>query len=472
MDIAHENAIAVPWQTDEYGFSGKDAFLWNWKRQASRDRANAKIEQALKWPPGVIDILQTAFANNLTRKNAWDLGQISNQVDAEAFRIAAKIFRRGVMTSHCGSGKKSTQGSYLIRFLESQDAVTQAIDRADFVVVDQNVEAAWPYLEEKRTFLLFSPAEQEKNLAHVARLLAAWEGVGKPQRWLVIGGGLSSDLTGFAASLAGCQLTIMPTTLLAMVDASVGGKTGVNFPPYGKNQIGAFHFPREVLIWTGWLQTLVQRTLRSGGAECLKHALLVKNRQKVRSLAKILSSAEIAPLSKILPELINIKVNIVVADPTEVGQRAVLNLGHTMGHALEAISSDTHNYHFQVIEHGEAISVGICFAALLSRRLGLLSDADCDFVWEMFQVSQCLPSRILIENYMGTQDLNNQSLWDEILKKLLQDKKQTSSNKDRINFVLMSGIGKIFEPAPNVYAHGVTISQVRACWRELLKKLT
>lgn len=471
MKATNPTTIDVPWQSSFQSYSPDRAYLWQWKRQGHGPRSQSKLERSLGWPPGVIDILNSAFAKDLPRSYCWNLANIHRRMDQEAFRIAAQVFRRGVATSLTGEVQRTTQGSYPIRFLNSQDEMDAFIDRTTFVVVDKNVETAWPYLEDKHSFTLDTPSEHEKDLAHIGKLLSAWEAAGKPKDWIVIGGGLSSDLVGFAAGLVNCRLSIMPTTLLAMVDASVGGKSAVNYPPYGKNQVGAFNFPQQVLIWPDWLQTVTQRGIRSGGAECLKHAILMKSRNKAKSLAKALASIDLTKIAEFLPPLIAFKASVVAVDPYEMGQRAILNLGHTMGHALEAVSSDAQSYNVQMMEHGEAVAFGICFSALLSQRLGILSEDDRKFIWELFRSSQCLPNRKLLASYLGQADLNDEDLWTQLHLKLQQDKKQTKAQSTNINFVLLEAIGKVHKPSPKCYITEVNPKQIRACWKQFVKLL-
>jgi len=183
---------------------------------------------------------------------------------------------------------------------------------------------------------------------------------------VALGGGVIGDLTGFAAScyMRGVPFVQVPTTLLAMVDSSVGGKTGVNHP-MGKNMIGAFYQPRLVLMDLDTLKTLPKDEFLSGMAEVIKYGViwdrelfdfLDKNREKV--LAQ-----EQGPLGHIIRRSCEIKADVTSKDEREGGLRAILNLGHTVGHAVETLSNYT-------VRHGEAVAIGMVYASKLAHRIG------------------------------------------------------------------------------------------------------
>ncbi|NJD30847.1 MAG: 3-dehydroquinate synthase [Gammaproteobacteria bacterium] len=190
---------------------------------------------------------------------------------------------------------------------------------------------------------------------------------------VALGGGVVGDIAGFAAACyqRGVDFVQVPTTLLAQVDSSVGGKTGVNHPG-GKNLIGAFHQPRAVVSDTATLKTLATRELRAGLAEVIKYGLIAD----AGFLAWLESN--LASLLALDPEAIahairrscEIKAEIVAEDEREHGRRALLNLGHTFGHAIETAAG------YGEWLHGEAVGVGMLLAADLSRRLGWLDDGD------------------------------------------------------------------------------------------------
>ncbi len=189
---------------------------------------------------------------------------------------------------------------------------------------------------------------------------------------VALGGGVVGDLAGFAAATyrRGIEVVQVPTTLLAMVDSSVGGKTAVDHPR-GKNLIGAFHQPRGVLADLDTLGSLPARELLSGFAEVLKAALLADPDLFARLEAvgpALIGDPE--GLEEAVARAVTIKARVVEADETENGCRALLNLGHTLGHAVEAASG------YGVYAHGEAVALGIAFTARLSQELGFLASAD------------------------------------------------------------------------------------------------
>jgi 3-dehydroquinate synthase len=192
---------------------------------------------------------------------------------------------------------------------------------------------------------------------------------------LALGGGVIGDLGGFAAAIyqRGIDFIQVPTTLLAQVDSSVGGKTGVNHPG-GKNMIGAFHQPRCVLMDTDTLRTLPDRELSAGLAEVVKYGLLQDAGMFawLEGQAEALLRREPAALQHAIRRSCEIKAEIVADDEREQGRRALLNLGHTFGHAIERCAG------YGEWLHGEAVAAGLCMAARFSARLGWLPPGDVE----------------------------------------------------------------------------------------------
>jgi 3-dehydroquinate synthase len=190
---------------------------------------------------------------------------------------------------------------------------------------------------------------------------------------VALGGGVVGDLAGFAAAVCqrGVDFIQVPTTLLAQVDSSVGGKTGVNHAR-GKNLIGAFHQPRAVVADLDTLRTLPKRELLAGVAEVIKYALLgdAVFFQWLEQQLPALLALDPVTLAETVEHCCQMKASIVAADEQETGIRALLNLGHTFGHAIEAHAG------YGEWLHGEAVATGMCMAADLSVRLGALSEAD------------------------------------------------------------------------------------------------
>jgi 3-dehydroquinate synthase len=213
--------------------------------------------------------------------------------------------------------------------------------------------------------------EGVKTLATAAQVLDALVAQRADRRSVLValGGGVLGDIAGFAASvyMRGIRFVQVPTTLLAQVDSSVGGKTGVNHPA-GKNLIGSFHQPSVVVSDTAALATLPVREVRAGLAEVLKHGLLADRAYFERSVADLprLLALDPAALAQAIAGSCAIKAAVVGRDERENGERALLNLGHTFGHAIEALTG------FERWLHGEAVGCGLCLAADLSLRLGLI----------------------------------------------------------------------------------------------------
>jgi 3-dehydroquinate synthase len=264
------------------------------------------------------------------------------------------------------------------------------------VLTDQNLaKAQGPALQAMfgdAPRLVVAAGEGTKSIAELGAVLEflASHRLDRTSALFAVGGGVIGDLGGFAAAsyLRGIDYLQVPTTLLAMVDSSVGGKTGVNLAA-GKNLAGAFHQPRGVFIATGLLATLPPREFAAGAAEVIKTGLLGD--------AELFAQLERAPLTPASPDLAAvvrrccaIKARVVEADERELaadGGRALLNLGHTFAHAIEQVAG------YGTYLHGEAVAIGLVAAGRLSRQLGHLSAADADRVARAVAAHQ-LPVRL------------------------------------------------------------------------------
>jgi 3-dehydroquinate synthetase len=215
--------------------------------------------------------------------------------------------------------------------------------------------------------------EAGKTLAQLERSATRLLAAGLTRRSLVVavGGGAVSDAAGFLAAtfMRGLPWVAVPTTLLAMVDAALGGKTAVNLPR-AKNAVGAFHPPAAVLADPRALETLPRRELRSGLGEVVKYGLL-----EPALLGRVTAAGDGRPEAGLVAECMGAKLKVVEADPTEQGVRALLNLGHTFGHGVEAAGR------FKLYTHGEAVALGLVFAfrlAALLGRIGPLAVAEAE----------------------------------------------------------------------------------------------
>ncbi len=203
---------------------------------------------------------------------------------------------------------------------------------------------------------------------------------------VALGGGIVGDITGFAAASyqRGVDFIQLPTTLLAQVDSSVGGKTGINHR-LGKNLIGAFHQPKTVIIDTDVLKTLPAREMAAGMAEVIKYGLIrdADFLTRLDEMMDELMQGEPALLAEVIQRSCQHKADVVEADEKEHGERATLNLGHTFGHAVEALT------HYQTYLHGEAVAIGTMMALALSRDNGWLDDEAVQFAEALFKRAQC-----------------------------------------------------------------------------------
>ena len=239
---------------------------------------------------------------------------------------------------------------------------------------------------------------------------------------VAVGGGAVTDLAGFVAAtwLRGVKVIHMPTSLLGMVDASVGGKTGINTAE-GKNLVGAFHPPAAVLADLDTLETLPRNEMISGMAEVIKCGFI--SDPAILDLVEKDPTAVVDPQSDVLRELIEraiaVKAKVVSEDLKESGLREILNYGHTLGHAIELVE----RYSWR---HGAAVSVGMMFAAELARSVGRLSDADAD------------RHRSILES-LGLPVTYRRDRWQGLLDGMRRDKK---SRGDLLRFVVLDGIAK------------------------------
>lgn len=309
------------------------------------------------------------------------------------------------------------------------------------IVTDSNVSAHWretvtaslTAAGHQPHFLVLDPGEAAKSwqgLEGVVEWLLT-KGVERGDHIIALGGGVIGDLTGFAASVLkrGCGFVQIPTTLLAQVDSSVGGKTAIN-SKQGKNLIGAFHQPAHVLADTGALSTLPHREMLAGYAEVIKYGILGDptffewcEGNGANVVARDPQALEYAVL-----ESVKAKARIVADDERELtGTRALLNLGHTFGHALEAETGFSAS-----LLHGEGVALGMVLAARYSARLGYISDADAARITFAIAASG-LRSEI--------SELGMECSGQELAAHMLHDKKMDAGT---LPFILLKGIGEAF----------------------------
>ena len=419
-----------------------------------------RLDARLGWPEGTVHVLENAFKKQLGRTIGWDLTTL-DKASIQAFEKAAQVFRRGVAV--LGKSGVSRQGHYSIRLVPSWTWDLPRLSR-DLMIIDARVMHSWK-IPEAPHIVPLALSESSKTLETVAQLLEighakakeGWDG-----SWVIIGGGIMADTAAFAASLQLKPFRLVPTTLLAMLDACVGGKTGVNFPPFGKNQVGLFGFPTEVIVAHSWLKTLPKREWLAGLCEGYKHALLIGDPHLASSLCELeLNSPE---LIKHLKRLIQLKVDIVMKDPSERGVRATLNLGHTLAHAIERVSHINRPDH--PILHGEAVGIGLLFCLELSLFLGHLTPK----IYNSMRVA-LLRSNLLIKprqllKYLGYADLASNELIEELLIGIKQDKKARSS--DGSDWILLSDWGVVVEQGER-FTVSIFDDDFRLAYRQFIK---
>lgn len=302
-----------------------------------------------------------------------------------------------------------------------------------FIIVDNNTEEFClskflPFLETNLTIeiVAFEAGEPNKNIETCVQLWNVLTELGADRKSLVInlGGGVVTDLGGFVASTfkRGIDFIHIPTTLLAMVDASVGGKNGVDLGNL-KNQIGVINVPKMVLIDSQYLDTLSKNEMRSGLAEMLKHGLIYDKSywQKFLDL-KALDSAD---LDELIYRSVTIKNEIVTEDPTEKNIRKALNFGHTLGHAVESYFLENENK--TTLLHGEAIAIGMILESFISLKKDLITLEEYNQIKST--IKAIYDAVVFEENDIAP-----------ILELLIHDKKNEYGN---IQFALIDGIGKI-----------------------------
>lgn len=263
-----------------------------------------------------------------------------------------------------------------------------------------------------------------ESVQHIYQKLAEFQ---LQRRDLVIafGGGVVGDLSGFAAStyLRGVDYWQIPTTIISQVDSSIGGKTGYNLPQ-GKNLVGTFCQPKQVLIDLHFLKTLTSRDFRSGLAEIIKHGLIADQElfSLIPNTTQPLTASDSDLMTKLIIASLHVKRRLVEQDVFETGPRRLLNFGHTFGHGIEQAGG------YQIFNHGEAIGIGMIVATLIS-----ISKGHCSIDTLQFVIDQLKRQKLPHEN----RDID----WLQVFQTVKQDKKSEASE---INFVLLKTIGTAF----------------------------
>lgn len=310
--------------------------------------------------------------------------------------------------------------------------IAQSFHSAIFILVDSNTYnfCLAPFLEKLQTdktieVIEMEPGEENKNIETCTGIWNALSELGADRKGLILnlGGGVVTDLGGFIAATfkRGIEYINVPTTLLSMVDASVGGKTGIDLGNL-KNQIGVIIQPEMVLIDSSYLQTLPAKEMRSGLAEILKHGLIAD--RKYWEKATNLQNLTLDDLEQLIAESVVIKTQVVEKDPKEENLRKTLNFGHTLGHGIESYflsKSEKTN-----LLHGEAIAIGMIMALYASFKITGFPKDELQEISE--KIMELFPKVIITEQE-----------FEEIIELLKFDKKNSHG---KVNFVLLKAIGE------------------------------
>jgi 3-dehydroquinate synthase len=351
-----------------------------------------------------------------------------------------------------------TEVTFGVRFAleEALPALIDESDKKTVLITDSNIEKLYQTRLEKLNIKTFSfPAGEPSKTRETKALLEDHllsHHFGKDSQIIALGGGVVTDLVGFLASTycRGVPLILVPTTLLGMVDACIGGKTGVN-TPYGKNAVGTFYPPEEVIIDAGFLTTLPYDQLIGGLVEVIKYGLIQSKPlfEKIESSKERWESLDLPFIMEIIQLSLKIKHEIISEDPfEEKGTRRMLNFGHTIGHALETLE----NYH---LDHGSGVALGMAAACVISKGRGLISQAEFDRILALltlYKIPLYRPKSHSIDDLMSV---------------LARDKKALLATP---RFVLLKEIGLV-EPYGGEYCDAALFEEIEEAFNWIYKEL-
>ena len=383
---------------------------------AELDTLLARLNEDSNKRPLLVGDLKSKLKSLLeNRREHYDSFTLKLDVDDQS---AEQIAHRAQIM--LGRHHLSAMGEYDVRV--GQIGNLRSIAYGSLIVTDENVAKHHLDKINIERSIIIPAGEEHKNLETVSRLWKAFleYGLDRKSTVVALGGGVIGDLAGFAAStyMRGIDWIAVPTTLLAMVDASIGGKTGFDLPE-GKNLIGSFHPPKLVLADPSLLRTLSDRDLRSGMAEVVKHGIIAD--PELFSLCSNGMDWIKNNLEEIVKRAMAVKIKIIEEDPYEKEIRATLNLGHTIGHAVELVSG------FK-LSHGESVAIGMVAEAAYAVREGR-AVRGLDEAIESTLSNLGLPTRIPEEMPR-----------EEIIRAMRVDKKK---NAESIRFALPAEIGKV-----------------------------
>ena len=313
--------------------------------------------------------------------------------------------------------KISAERVYSVDLVSSwRESLSEEIsDRESVILIPKALRSLVP--SGVRNVIVVRNGESQKDFKTLEKVLTKISDLGISRRGLIIGigGGATTDLAGFSAAcyLRGIDWIAVPTTVAGMVDAAIGGKTGINLSK-GKNLVGSFHSPRKVIVDTKFLNSLPQRDINAGLVESIKAGFIGDKR-----ILELVEKNPTKNLTEIIERSIRVKAKVVSRDFKESDEREILNYGHTLGHAIEKHSK-------YKLRHGEAVSIGLGFAAKLSNQMSGLSD---ELTRRHFDILNSL-------NLPTTYEI---SAWPKLYEFMGRDKKRKDG---MIRFVTLKDIGK------------------------------
>ncbi|NGX45531.1 MAG: 3-dehydroquinate synthase [Chlamydiae bacterium] len=351
-----------------------------------------------------------------------------------------------------------TEVAFGVRFAfeEALPKLIDATNKKIVLITDSNIEKLYQSNIEALNIKTFSfPAGEASKTRETKALLEDLllsHHFGKDSHIIALGGGVVTDLVGFLAATycRGVTLTLVPTTLLGMVDACLGGKTGVN-TPYGKNAIGSFYPPTEVLIDVGFLTKLPQEQLVGGMVEVIKYGLIQSKPlfETMQTSKERWDRLDLPFIMEIIQQSLKIKHEVIIEDPfEEKGTRRILNFGHTMGHALETLE----NYH---LDHGSAVAIGMAAASLISMNRELLSQKEFDEILNLLALYNMPVHRPAAHSI------------DDLMSLLARDKKAQLATP---RFVLLKEIG-VVGSYDGEYCDTVSFEEIETAFNWIYKEL-
>ncbi len=402
---------------------------------------NSKIDK-------ILDILKQVFSLKLPRSSG-----ISTDKMDEDIKLVSKIYKRGIPLKVQDTvyhpyeeyEGKTFSSNVIFRSFKEIESLVYSGDY--FSIIDRNVPG---FNNSGFNGIRVDISESKKDLKYLKKYLALIDdSLNKDnsilkKTWLLIGGGVLSDTFGFISYLYGTSFVIVPTSLCSMVDACLGGKTGINFSPYGKNQVGRFYFPESIMVSSKFIQTLSKNDIQSGYTEALKVALLEHDITLMDEIIDLYNKGytDNSKLDSLIQRCLLIKKKFVEQDPIENKTRRALNLGHSIAHLLEQIIQSSRGY----LSHGIAVGVGILVSLEVSRLLLYLSEEKYNYIIDKLIRSNLIVSFSKLSNFIKSDNIKVlENIFDStaIKELLLQDKKNTTKDlsQNTINFVCLTDEG-------------------------------